>query len=144
MPAYSELKRTHTCGELRLSDKGKKVKINGWVNTYRNLGGILFIDLRDRYGITQIVIDPENIDTEMASEAIRTRNEFVVAAIGTVTARPEGTHNPNLDTGEIDIKVDEFYILSESKTPPFEITDNCLANEQLRLEYRYLDLRRTP
>jgi len=144
VPTFSELKRTHNCGELRLSDTGKKVKLNGWVNNYRNLGGLLFIDLRDRYGITQVVIDPNKIDQKMADEANRSRHEFVVAVIGEVIPRPEGTVNPRLQTGDIEIKVDEFYVLSPSNTPPFEITDDCKANDQLRLEFRYLDLRRKP
>jgi len=144
VPTFSELKRTHNCGELRLSDAGKKVKLNGWVDNYRNLGGLLFIDLRDRYGITQVVIDPNKIDQKMADEATRSRHEFVVAVIGEVITRPKGTVNPKLSTGDIEIRVDEFYVLSPSHTPPFEITDNCKANEQLRLEFRYLDLRRKP
>ncbi|MEW6413099.1 MAG: aspartate--tRNA ligase [Candidatus Zixiibacteriota bacterium] len=144
MPAYSDLKRTHTCGELRLSDADRKVKLNGWVNSYRNLGGVLFIDLRDRYGLTQIVIDPEKIDKKMLAEAERVRHEFVVSAAGTVAPRPEGSRNPNMATGEIEVRVDQFHILSESMTPPFEITDETSAKELLRLEYRYLDLRRKP
>lgn len=144
MPAYSELKRTHTCGELSVANIGQPVRLNGWVNGYRNLGGVLFVDLRDRYGLTQIVIDPEGIDKEMLAEAERVRHEFVVAAIGTVAPRPEGTVNKKLATGEIEVRVEQFYILSESKTPPFEIVDETTAKELLRLEYRYLDLRRAP
>lgn len=142
MPAFSEIKRTHTCGELTLADKGKEVTLNGWVKGYRNLGGVLFIDLRDRYGFTQIVVDPESIDENMAKEAARSRHEFVVAARGEVMPRPEGMINKNMATGEIEVAVKEFYILSESKTPPFEIEDDTNASEKLRLEYRYLDLRR--
>jgi aspartyl-tRNA synthetase len=144
VPEFSELKRTHTCGELNKSDKGKSVCLNGWVNSYRNLGGLLFIDLRDRYGITQIVIDPENIDKNMADDAARSRSEFVIAAKGEVVLRPKGMINKKMETGEIEIKVNQFYILAESETPPFEIEDECNAKDQLRLEYRYLDLRRTP
>lgn len=142
MPAFSEIKRTHTCGELSLADKGATVTLNGWVKGYRNLGGVLFIDLRDRYGFTQIVVDPESIEENMVKEAARSRHEFVVAIRGEVMARPEGMINKNMATGEIEIAVKEFYILSESKTPPFEIEDNTNASEKLRLEYRYLDLRR--
>ncbi|MDZ4723430.1 MAG: aspartate--tRNA ligase [candidate division Zixibacteria bacterium] len=144
MPHFSELKRTHNCGELRPDKVGKAVRLNGWVNTYRNLGGLLFLDLRDRYGITQVVINPDTFDKQMLIEAERTRSEFVVAVTGHVRKRPDGTANPKLMTGEIDVVADSFHILSESKTPPFEITEKSTANEQLRLEYRYLDLRRKP
>lgn len=144
MPLFSKLKRTHTCGQLRLADVGTKVCLNGWVNSYRNLGGLFFIDLRDRYGITQVVIDPQTFDPAMLAEAERARHEFVVAVGGEVVKRPEGMTNPKLATGEIEVKADQFYILSESITPPFEIADECHASEQLRLEFRYLDLRRAP
>lgn len=144
MKPFSELKRTHDLGALRLANVGQEVRLNGWVQNHRNLGGLLFMDLRDRYGLTQIVINPEVIDKNMLAEATRTRSEFVVAVIGKVTKRPEGTENKKIPTGEIELITDEFYILSESLTPPFEITDNCEANESLRLEYRYLDLRRKP
>lgn len=144
MASFSELKRTHNCGELTLADVGKEVRLNGWVNANRNLGGVLFVDLRDRYGVTQIVLHPGKIDKKIMAEADRSRSEFVVAAIGTVVERPQGTKNPKIPTGEIEIEVKEFHILSESKTPPFEISDDSKANEMLRLEYRYLDLRRGP
>ncbi len=144
MPAFRDLKRTHNCGELRAADVGKKVRLNGWVNSYRNLGGLFFIDLRDREGITQIVINPEEFDPAMLAEANRTRHEFVVAAIGEITARPDGTRNPRMVTGDIEVTVEQFYILAESQTPPFEIVDDTNAKEALRLEYRYLDLRRRP
>lgn len=144
MPPFSQLRRTHTCGEIRLEHIGQTVRLNGWLNTYRNLGGLLFLDIRDRYGITQVVINPETFDKTMLAEAERARSEFVVAIIGTVRQRPTGTANPKLVTGEVEVVVSEFHLLSESKTPPFEITDKITANEQLRLEYRYLDLRRKP
>lgn len=144
MPPFSQLKRNHTCGQLRLTDVGTEVRLNGWVNSYRNLGGVLFIDLRDRYGITQITIDPKTLDSSQYAEAERTRTEFVVAVLGVVNCRPEGSINAKLMTGEIEVAVKEFYILAESKTPPFEISDITSANEPLRLEYRYLDLRRKP
>jgi aspartyl-tRNA synthetase len=139
---FVELKRTHTCGELRTSQNGVAVRLNGWVNGYRNLGGLLFIDLRDRYGITQVVVNPESLDPEMLRDAERSRAEFVVAVRGSVQLRPEGTANPKMETGEIEVSVGEYHILSESKTPPFEIVDEVSASEKLRLEYRYLDLRR--
>lgn len=144
MPTFSELKRTHTCGELRLDDNGKNIRLNGWVASQRNLGGVFFIDLRDRYGKTQIVIDPEQIDGKMHADASRVRHEFVVAIKGEVIGRPDGMVNESMPTGAIEVKVTEFYILSESETPPFEIIDETKANEALRLEYRYLDLRRSP
>jgi len=144
MPPFSELKRTHTCGELRSADVGREVRLNGWVNSYRNLGGLFFMDLRDRYGLTQIVINPETFDPAMLAEANRARHEFVAAVVGKVGRRPEGTVNARLPTGQIEVVTERFYILAESKTPPFEIADECSAHEQLRLEYRYLDLRRKP
>ncbi len=144
MVDFSDIKRTHTCGQLRPSEVGQKVRLNGWVNNYRNFGGLFFIDLRDRYGITQVVIDPQTFDPTMLAEANRARHEFVVAVAGEVAKRPDGMANPRLATGDIEVKVEQFYVLSESKTPPFEIADETNANEQLRLEFRYLDLRRKP
>ncbi len=144
MPPFSELKRNRSCGQLRVADIGAEVRLNGWVNSYRNLGGVLFLDLRDRYGITQVTLDPKLLDPGQFAEADRSRSEFVVAVRGVVQHRPEGTSNPKLLTGEIEVAAREFYILSESKTPPFEIVDSAIANELLRLEYRYLDLRRKP
>lgn len=144
MPAFADLKRTHTCGQLRPADIGASVCLNGWVAAYRNLGGLMFFDLRDRYGITQIMIDPQSFDSEMLRDAERTRTEFVLAVKGTVQDRPQGTHNPKLATGDIELAAGELYILAESKTPPFEIEDGTSVNETLRLEYRFLDLRRPP
>lgn len=144
MPQYSELKRTHTCGQLRAADVGVDVRLNGWVNSYRHLGGLLFIDLRDRYGLTQVLIDPATFDPRMLAEAERARHEFVAAVTGTVRLRPEGTVNSRMPTGVIEIVCRQFHILAESKTPPFEIEDETSAKELLRLEYRYLDLRRRP
>jgi len=144
VPPFSELKRTHNCGQLRSSEIGQKVRLNGWVNSYRNLGGLFFIDLRDRYGTTQLNIDPQTIDKNFLDEANRARHEWVIAAIGTVQARPEGTVNKNMITGEIEVAVEQFYVINESETPPFEIEDEVTAHDKLRLEYRYLDLRRGP
>lgn len=144
MPPFSELKRTHNCGQLRSADIGQKVRLNGWVNSYRNLGGLFFIDLRDRYGITQLNIDPQTIDKKFLDDASRARHEWVIAAIGTVQARPEGTVNKGMITGEVEVAVEQFYVISESETPPFEIEDEVNAHDKLRLEYRYLDLRRGP
>ena len=112
MAPFVELKRTHTCGELRSSQNGEAVRLNGWVNGYRNLGGLLFIDLRDRYGITQVVVNPESLDPGMLRDAERSRAEFVVAVKGSVQLRPEGTANPKMETGEIEVSVEEYHILS--------------------------------
>jgi aspartyl-tRNA synthetase len=141
---FESLKRTHTCGELNTAHIGQSVILNGWVQSYRNLGGLLFIDIRDRYGITQVVLNPALVEKELFDRAAKARSEFVVSAKGRVQNRPQGTENKNLATGEIEIAIEEFNILSESKTPPFEIEDETNANEVLRLEYRYLDLRRKP
>lgn len=144
MPLFGELKRTHTCGELSDANVGEKVTLNGWAQSYRNLGGLLFIDIRDRYGITQVVLNPSTVPADIFERAARARNEFVVAAIGRVQRRPEGTENKALSTGTIEIAIENFHFLAESKTPPFEIEDSTNASEVLRLEYRYLDLRRQP
>jgi len=141
---FSEVKRTHSCGELRPAHVGTTVRLNGWVNSYRNLGGLFFLDLRDRYGITQVVINPETFDKDMLAEAQRVRHEYVVAVTGKVRHRPEGTANERMLTGGIEVVAEAFWILSESKTPPFEIEEETSASEKLRLEYRYLDLRRGP
>jgi aspartyl-tRNA synthetase len=141
---FSELKRTVTCGELNESHIGRQVTLNGWVQEYRNLGGLLFIDLRDRYGITQAVFHPEHVSEEVMKTAGDCRHEYVIAVMGTVNARPEGTVNPKMKTGSIEVECDRIEILSEAETPPFEIADETNALEKLRLEYRYLDLRRKP
>lgn len=139
MPSFN--KRTHTCGELRSSDIGKTVTLTGWVDVRRDLGGVIFIDLRDRYGKTQMVFNPQSNATvhELASSL---RNEFVISVSGKVETRPEGTLNPDLPTGEIDVMATELQILNKSETPPFPIDDDIEANDDLRLKYRYLDLRR--
>jgi len=144
VPAFADLKRTHTCGQLRAADAGSEVRLNGWIQAYRNLGGLMFFDLRDRYGLTQVMIDPQSFDPGMLKAAERARTEFVVAVNGTVQPRPDGTRNEKLPTGEIEVAATEFHILAESKTPPFEIEETTDVNETLRLEYRYLDLRRPP
>lgn len=144
MARFADFKRTVTCGQLTAEDIGKKVTLNGWVKEYRNLGGLLFIDLRDRYGVTQVVFHPENTSEEIQNLAASCRHEFVIAAKGTVQMRPDGTINSNMTTGEIEVDCTEIEVLAESETPPFEIVDNPNAREELRLEYRYLDLRRDP
>ncbi len=144
MFSFNEIKRTHTCAELNAGNIGEKVRLNGWVNEYRNLGGLLFLDIRDRYGLTQVVFNPEKVEKDVFDLANRARHEYVVGVEGTVHRRPEGTENKNMKTGEIEIAAKKFVILSESKTPPFEIIDNPDASEVLKLEYRFLDLRRRP
>ena len=137
----SFLKRTHTCGDLRLTDKGKKVILNGWVQSRRDHGGIIFIDVRDRYGLTQIVFDPK-ISEAAHAEANGLRREDVVAAEGTVRFRGEGLVNPRMETGEIEIIIDRLEILNKAETPPIEVDDRKVASDEVRLRYRYLDLRR--
>ncbi len=132
--------RTHTCGELSAENKGEEVILNGWIATRRDLGGLIFIDLRDRYGITQIVFD-ETIKN-LHEQAEQLRSEYVIGVKGTVLARDPETINPDMKTGEIEVEVGELIVYSRAQTPPFEIKDNITTNEEVRLRYRYLDLRR--
>ncbi len=136
--------RTHTCGQLRLSDAGATVRLAGWVHRRRDHGQLIFLDLRDRHGITQVVID--KADAPAAHEqASRVRPEFVVTVAGTVAPRLPGTENHKLPTGAIELQATDFEILSEAKTPPFYINDpDATVDEILRLKYRYLDIRREP
>ncbi|MDP6600107.1 MAG: aspartate--tRNA ligase [Candidatus Woesearchaeota archaeon] len=136
-----KLKRTHTCGELTKSDIKKNVSLCGWAASSRDHGGIIFIDLRDRWGITQIVFDPEHKKKEHGV-AETLRREDVIAVKGKVRARGKGLENPKLKTGQIEVLVDEVEVLNKAITPPLEIDDRVEANEDLRLKYRYLDLRR--
>ena len=136
-----DLRRTHMCGALRLSDAGKKVVLMGWVNRRRDLGQIIFIDLRDRTGVTQVVFSHE-VNAAVHEKAEALRNEFVIAAIGTVKRRDADTINPNIPTGEVELVVEELRILNVSKQLPFLPSDTVLANEEMRLKYRYIDLRR--
>ncbi|MBD3380422.1 MAG: aspartate--tRNA ligase [Candidatus Omnitrophica bacterium] len=135
--------RTHNCGELTADDISKQVILCGWVSARRDHGEIIFLDIRDKHGITQIVCDPER-NREIHSQAHELRSEFCVRISGTVSRRPEGTVNPKIVTGEVEIEVDGIEVLSESETPPFEIKDRISVNEETRLKYRYLDLRRSP
>ncbi len=135
------MKRTHTCGQLNRSYLGQEVRLSGWVHRMRDHGGVFFIDLRDRYGVTQLVLNPE-VSPEAHAQAAHLRPEYAVSAWGTVRERPEGTVNPRLVTGEVEVKVEKLDILSESKTPPFPVADDVQVSEELRLKYRYLDLRR--
>lgn len=133
--------RTHTCGELRESNIGQDVILNGWVDTRRDLGGLIFIDMRDRYGITQVVFEP-SFDKEAHQLAGKLRSEFVISVEGIVRKRPPETDNPKIPTGHIDVMVKKLTILNEAQTTPFPISDEVNASEDLRLKYRYLDLRR--
>jgi aspartyl-tRNA synthetase len=133
------LKRTHTCGELRIENEGAEIILNGWVNGKRDLGSLVFIDLRDRYGITQVVIECENNKTA-AEIALEVKSEYVIAIKGTVRKRENP--NPNIPTGLIEILCSEIQIINKAELPPFEISGDNEASEELRLKYRYLDLRR--
>ncbi|MDE2998634.1 MAG: aspartate--tRNA ligase [Gemmatimonadota bacterium] len=139
--SLGDWKRTHSCGDLRARDIGRQVTLMGWVSKRRDHGGVIFADLRDRDGLTQVVFRPDlNPGIHRNAEAIR--NEFVLAIRGRVESRPEGMANPNLPTGEIDVEASELKILNESETPPFLIEAESDANEEIRLRHRYLDLRR--
>ena len=134
------LKRTHTCGELTIDHAGQTVALNGWVDAWRDFGGLVFIDVRDRYGITQVVFEPQAGESLQAA-ARELRSEYVVAMRGTVAPRLPGKQNPNLKTGAVEVRATELEVLNASPTPPFEI-QGPEPNEELRLKYRFLDLRR--
>jgi len=136
-----DIKRTHLCGEIKKEDNEKKVTIMGWVQKRRDHGGVIFADIRDRSGIVQVVFNPD-LDDQSHSKAEELRSEYVVALTGEVEMRPEGNVNPDIPTGEIEIKCEELRILDRAKTPPIQIEDNIDAGEDVRLKYRYLDLRR--
>jgi len=133
--------RTHTCGELRPSDIGKEITLSGWVQKSRDLGGMTFIDLRDRYGITQLVFNMDS-NADLCNEARKLGREFVIQVVGKVEER--SNKNKNIPTGDIEIIVDTFTVLNASKLPPFTIEDETDGGEELRMKYRYLDLRRGP
>lgn len=139
MESLSGFKRSKYCGEACTADIGKELSVCGWVQRVRKLGGLIFIDLRDRSGIFQLAFD-DKTDAQVFEKALSVRSEYVLAAKGTV--RERSSKNPDLPTGDIELEVSELRILAESETPPFEIVDNCLTNETARLKYRYLDLRR--
>src|SRR5580765_3234146 len=136
-----DLRRTHMCGALRLADAGKKAVLMGWMNRRRDLGQIIFVDLRDRSGITQVVFNHE-MNAAVHDKAQALRNEFVIAVIGTVKKRDADTVNKNIPTGEVELVAEELRILNVSKQLPFLPSDTMLANEEMRLKYRYIDLRR--
>ena len=135
------LKRSHRCTEVSREQIGQTVTVMGWVQKRRNLGSLIFVDLRDRSGILQLMFDEENIGKEGFEKAQTLRSEFVIAAVGQVVKR-SGAVNEGLKTGDIEIKVTDLRILSEALTPPFPIEDGITTKEELRLKYRYLDLRR--
>ncbi len=132
--------RSHTCGELRLADAGKTVTLSGWVQRLRKMGGMTFVDLRDRYGITQLVFNTD-VDAELCERANHLGREYVIQVTGTVNER--SSKNANIPTGDIEIIVSELNVLNEAQTPPFTIEDNTDGGDDLRMKYRYLDLRRT-
>ncbi len=140
METITGLKRTHYCGDLRATDIGAQVTVMGFANSVRNLGGLNFINLRDRTGLVQLVFDENNAD--LSQKAATVRSEYVLAAVGTVRARGEGAINHDMPTGEVEIAVTELRILSKALTPPMYIEENSDVKEELRLKYRFLDLRR--
>lgn len=135
-----KFKRTHKCGELTKANAGETVVLSGWVENYRDHGGVEFIDLNDRWGLTQVVFDPE-VSGSAHKDAQHLRSQDVISIKGTVRPRPEGMANPNLATGEIEVYVTELEILNKSKTPPFDVNHAENVNQETRLKYRYLDLR---
>lgn len=141
LDSLDDWRRTHNCGELRKKDVGTQAVLMGWVQRRRDHGGLIFVDLRDRYGVLQVVFNPE-MNPRTHAKAHSVRNEYVIAVQGKVGVRPQGTENPNLATGEVEVLVQELKILNESKTPPFPIENEAEVAENVRLRYRYMDLRR--
>ncbi len=142
MEAIQTRYRTHTCGQLRKADVGREVKLAGWVHSYRDHGGLVFIDLRDRDGLTQLVFDPDDCGKPTHDESRKLRSEWVISASGKVAERGEGLTNPKLPTGEIEVRIKSLEVLSTSPTPPFTPGEHDAVNEERRLEYRFIDLRR--
>ena len=135
-------KRTHRCGDLRPEHAGQRARLMGWAHRVRDHGGVLFLDLRDRYGITQVVFRPERLEPPMLEKARAVGSEYVVLVEGLVAGRPPGSENPELPTGAVELEADSISILNVSRTPPFPLDSETTASEDLRLRYRYLDLRR--
>src|SRR3984885_7540078 len=135
------LRRTHNCGELRPADTGKRAVLMGWVHRRRDLGGLLFIHLRDREGVTQLMFDASR-NPEAHARAEELSSEYVIAVEGEVEERSEETVNPSIPTGQVEVAVDKVWILNESRTPPFPLEDDTDVKEEVRLKYRYVDLRR--
>jgi len=136
-----DLRRTHTCGQLRVTDTGKRALLMGWVHRRRDLGGVFFIHLRDREGVTQIVFHAD-ADSEVHRKAEMLGSEYVIAVEGTVAKRAPETVNANLGTGEVELVAEKLWILNESRTPPFPMEEEVDVKEDARLKYRYVDLRR--
>ncbi|NQT77549.1 MAG: aspartate--tRNA ligase, partial [Bacteroidetes bacterium] len=134
--------RTHTCGELRPENINEEVRLSGWIQKIRDKGALIWIDLRDRYGITQLLFKEEDTDPELLKKVRSMGREYVISATGTVIERE--SKNPNIPTGDIEIKVTGLDILNPSKVPPFTIEDDTDGGEELRMKFRYLDLRRKP
>ena len=142
MSTMEQWRRTHTCGDLTVKNEKTTVTLNGWVHNWRNHGGIIFIDLRDRFGVTQVVFNPGS-DAALAQRASLLRHEFVIAVRGIVEKRPGTMANPKMPTGEIEVLAADFHLFNESVTPPLHINDpDASESEELRFKYRYLDLRR--
>src|SRR5689334_21192834 len=135
-----ELRRSHTCGQLRASDAGSRALLMGWVHRRRDLGGVIFIHLRDRDGVSQAVFHTDS-GSDVHAKAEMLRSEFVVAVEGRVALRTPETINPNIPTGEVEIVAEKVWILNESRTPPFPMEDSIEVSEDARLKYRYVDLR---
>src|SRR5260370_26962424 len=133
-----DLRRTHTCGELRPSDTGKRALLMGWVHRRRDLGGVIFIHLRDRHGVTQLVFHADT-DAALHRKVDMLGSEHVIAVEGTVAKRSPHTVNPNVSTGELDLVVEKLWILNESRTPPFPMEETVDVKEDARLKYRYGD-----
>ena len=132
--------RSHYCGDLRASESGQEVEIYGWVHRRRDHGGVIFLDVRDRTGVLQVVFDPDQEESFAIADSVR--NEYVLMAKGKVRARPEGTVNPDMPTGEVEVLGKELRLLNAAKTPPFQLDEYSEAGEDIRLRYRYMDLRR--
>ena len=132
--------RSHYCGDLRATESGEEVEIYGWVHRRRDHGGVIFLDIRDRTGVLQVVFDPDEEQSFALADSVR--NEYVLRAKGKVRPRPEGTINPDMPTGEIEVLGKELEILNAAKTPPFQLDAHSEAGEDVRLRYRYMDLRR--
>ncbi len=137
----NDMRRTHACAELGIDDVGREVVLMGWVQRRRDHGGVIFVDLRDRDGMTQVVFNPD-VDAEVHAKAHVIRSEYVLGVRGKVSPRPEGMTNPKMVTGAIEVLVTELKILNAAQTPPFPIEDRIEVSENLRLKNRYLDLRR--
>ena len=134
--------RTHTCGELRISDVNKEVTLSGWVQRIRDKGGMIWIDLRDRYGITQLMVEEGKTASEIIAKVRELGREFVIQASGTVSER--FAKNDKIPTGDIELKLSSLEVLNPAKLPPFLIEDETDGGDELRMKYRYLDLRRSP